>query len=126
MQIYITRFSQLVVLQFYICVGIYKVTSSQEVKGCAIYTNYMARPRCDIRYVKSAIDTIEVVANEEDSFIQREQQIRELCCCITFKHVHVRIYNIYRYIRDLDMQFMRSEIGQKIGKMLCIKEGETV
>lgn len=27
------------------------------------------------------------------------------------------------YIRDLDMQFMRSETG-KIDKMLCIKEGE--
>lgn len=40
-------------------------------------------------------------------------RLENLLCCITFKHIHVRnIQN--RYIRDLDMQFMRSETG-KIG-----------
>jgi len=35
------------------------------------------------------VDTKEVIANEEDSFIQKERQIREhLLCCITFKHIY--------------------------------------
>lgn len=119
---YITHFSQLVVFQLYVCVGIYKVTSSQELRMRNLYRLH-GKTSLQHQTCKECVDTKEVVANEEDSFIQRETADQTTYCCIIFKHVHVRIYN--RYIRDLDMQFMRSETG-KIGKMLCIKGGETV
>jgi len=67
----------------------------------------MARPRCNIRHIKKCVDTKEVIANEEDSFIQREQQIRKFALLS-----NIYTYAYTTYIRDLDMQFMRSEIRQ--------------